>query len=154
MVIALKAVLDHEYAPNLARCGSVGSELRVSEPVPLDTLTMRCVQQVIHEGGQHRLRYGNDAKHVGLKYRAHLVERRDAWAAQLHDLFEQSAVRASNLQPIFRRVRLLAFIAESATRVSPALVLSHDPASSRLTNRAEHCYTHFKTSAYTLEDRN
>ena len=40
---------------------------------------------------QHRLRDGDDAKHVRLEHRAHLLERRDARAARLHDLLERPA---------------------------------------------------------------
>jgi hypothetical protein len=40
---------------------------------------------------QHRLRDGDHAEHVRLEHRAHLVERRDACATHLHDLFERPA---------------------------------------------------------------
>jgi hypothetical protein len=40
---------------------------------------------------QHRLRDGDDAEHVRLEHRAHLVERCDAWAARLPDLLERPA---------------------------------------------------------------
>jgi hypothetical protein len=40
---------------------------------------------------KHRLRHGDDAEHVRLEHRAHLVERRDARAARLRDLLERPA---------------------------------------------------------------
>jgi hypothetical protein len=41
-VIALRAVLDAGYTgPKIERQGKAGSAFRVSEPTPLDTLTMR-----------------------------------------------------------------------------------------------------------------
>src|SRR5277367_630083 len=41
IVIAFSAVFDQEYAPNIARRGLARSEFSVSDPVELDTLTMR-----------------------------------------------------------------------------------------------------------------
>jgi hypothetical protein len=38
---------------------------------------------------QHRLRDGDDAEHVRLEHRAHLVERRDACAARFHNILER-----------------------------------------------------------------
>ena len=40
-VIALSAVFDQEWVPNILRCGFAGSEFHVSEPLVLETLTMR-----------------------------------------------------------------------------------------------------------------
>jgi len=64
--------------PNIARCSFVGSEFHVSEPAVLPTVTMRGAQE-----RQHRLRDGDDAEHVGLEDRAHVVERRIGQEARL-----------------------------------------------------------------------
>jgi hypothetical protein len=73
-VIALSAVFDEESMPNILRCGFAGSEFHVSEPLVLDTLTIRPAG-ASRRSGSIACVTATNAEHVGLEHRAHLVER-------------------------------------------------------------------------------
>src|SRR6266849_7386192 len=70
---------------------------------------------------KHRLRDGDDAEHVRLEHRAHLVERRDARPGRLRDLLERPA-RLSSM----RDARVVHQHVETAELVPDALCRGGD----------------------------